>query len=246
MNLLLLSNSTGPGGYLTDHLAAIADLCADTCGTGPAVFVPYAGVVRDWDDYTHAVSSALRPTGLDILPLHRADDATVALKNASLVIVGGGNTFHLLHHCRRAGVLDAIRRRVQEGAPYLGWSAGANLACPSICTTNDMPVIDPGGFDALGLVPWQINPHYTNALPEGIKGESRNQRLAEFTRLRPDVPVIGLPEGNWLRIRPDAPPTLGGPHPSWWFEGEHAPRQMASGPFRAFWASKAGENVNRP
>ena len=231
MNLLLLSNSTGPTGYLTDHMAAISELCAHAVGGGPAIFVPYAGVVRDWDDYASAVTSALSPTGLDIQSLHRAADAQLAVRNASLVIVGGGNTFHLLHHCRRAGVLDTIRRRVREGAPYLGWSAGANLACPSICTTNDMPVIDPVGFDALGLVPWQLNPHYSNALPEGIRGESRNQRLAEFTRLRPDVPVIGLPEGNWLRIRPDEAPSLGGPHLSWWFEGENPPREMASGPF---------------
>jgi dipeptidase E len=231
VKLLLLSNSTGPSGFLVDALDPISRLAA---GAGQAVFVPYAGITRDWDAFTDMVKAALAPLSLRIDPLHRAADPVRAVRDASLVIVGGGNTFHLLHHCRRLGLLDAIRARVFAGAPYLGWSAGANLACPTICTTNDMPVIDPQGLDALRLVPFQINPHYTDALPAGVRGESRNQRLAEFTRLQPDVPVLGLPEGNWLEVT-DKDFMLCGPHPSWWFTGAAAPRELQAGalPMRA-------------
>jgi len=143
--------------------------------------------------------------------------------------VGGGNTFHLLHHARKKGILEKIRNRVLEGkAKYLGWSAGANLACPTIKTTNDMPVIDPGGLEALGLVRFQINPHYTNAVPDGHQGETRNQRLDEFVRVNPSLPVIGLPEGDWLRISKSSA-RLFGPHAAMWFTAGREPRVLAPG-----------------
>ncbi len=226
MNLLLLSNSTSEDGYLAHALASIAELGK---GARRAAFAPFAGVTRDWDDYTRVVQEVLAPQGLNVQPLHCATDPVRTVREAQLLIVGGGNTFSLLHHCRRLGLLSAMQAAVRGGVPYLGWSAGSNLACPTICTTNDMPVIDPQGFDALNLVPYQINPHYTNALPIGIRGESRHQRLAEFTRLWPGVPVVGLPEGNWLRVQGDAH-VLCGPHPSWWFQGGDAPRELGAGP----------------
>jgi dipeptidase E len=227
MNLLLLSNSTGADGYLNYALPALAELA------GPvrrAVFLPYAGVTRDWDDYGALVAEALAPLGIAVDSLHCASDPARAVRDAQLLLAGGGNTFSLLHHCRRMGLLAELRDAVMSGTPFAGWSAGSNLACPTIRTTNDMPVIDPQGFDALGLVPYQINPHYTNALPEGIKGESRDQRLAEFTRLWPQVPVLGLPEGNWVRVRGESH-VLAGPHTSWWFSGGEAPRELGSGRF---------------
>lgn len=113
--------------------------------------------------------------------------------------------------------------------PRLGWSAGSNLACPTIRTTNDMPIFDPGSLDAIGLVAFQLNPHYSNALPTGIRGETRDQRIAEFTRVDPNVPVLGLPEGNWVRVRGSAT-TLHGPHPSAWFHGAAEPRTLSEGP----------------
>lgn len=122
------------------------------------------------------------------------------MANAEVIIIGGGNTFHLLKHCRDRGLLRAIHRRVQEGAAYIGWSAGANLACPTLYTTKDMPIVDPGGFNELGLINFQINPHYTNQLPAGHQCETPQQRLDELLRARPEMTVLGLPEGDWLTV----------------------------------------------
>ena len=226
MNLLLLSNSTTDAGYLTWALPAIRTWAQ---GRRRAAFVPYAGVTRAWDDYAKLVQDALAPLAIEVMSVHHAADPRRAITEAELVLVGGGNTFHLLHHCRGEGLLAAIAQAVRGGTPYLGWSAGSNLACPTIRTTNDMPIVDPGGLDALGLVPFQVNPHYTNALPAGVRGETRNQRIAEFTRVNPRVPVLGLPEGNWVRVE-GAAFTVHGPQPSIWFLGDAEPRPVAEGP----------------
>jgi dipeptidase E len=226
MNLLLLSNSTSDAGYLAHALGAIAEW------SGPrrrAAFLPFAGVTRNWDEYARLVQQALAPLGIDVAPVHRSDEPVRAVREAELLMVGGGNTFHLLHHTRRLGLLAPLREAVLAGTPFLGWSAGSNLACPTICTTNDMPIIDPGGLDALSLVPFQINPHYTNALPSGLRGETRNQRLAEFNRVNPDVPVLGMPEGDWVQVK-EGKCTLHGPHAAWWFHGASEPRSVAPGP----------------
>ena len=130
MNLLLLSNSSSDAGYLVHALPDIRELIATLPAGAPAVFVPYAGVTRNWDDYTAMVVTALADTGLDIEPLHRAADPVAALERAAVIIVGGGNTFNLLGELRRRGLLSVVARRVREGAAYLGWSAGSNLACP--------------------------------------------------------------------------------------------------------------------
>jgi len=198
MNLLLLSNSLGPdGGYLTHACAAITEIAV---GRKTAVFVPYAGVTIGWDDYTQRVVGVFAPMGIDVTSVHRAADPQALVRQAEIIVVGGGNTFNLLKCCREAGLLPLIAAQVRAGAAYIGWSAGANLAGPTIRTTNDMPVVDPGGFDALGLVPFQINPHYTNALPVGHQGETRDQRLAEFLLMNPTARVVGLPEGDWLCV----------------------------------------------
>jgi dipeptidase E len=225
MNILLLSNSTNAGGYLHYAIPLISELSS---ATKNAVFIPFAGISRDWDEYTRIVTVALAPLSLNIEPLHRSVDPVETVRNSSLLLIGGGNTFNLLHHCRRLGLLPVIRDIVKSGVPYVGWSAGSNLACPTICTTNDMPVIDSQGLDALNLIPYQINPHYTNALPIGIKGESRNQRLAEFTRLWPNLPVIGLPEENWIRIK-NTQHVIDGPHPSWLFLAQNEPKELNPG-----------------
>ena len=194
--LLLLSNSTSPGRPYLDHAREwIAEALG---GAGRVAFVPYAAVTVGYDDYVRRVAEALG--GVEVEGVHASDRPARAVAEADAVLVGGGNTFHLLRACYEHGLLDAIRARVAGGAPYVGWSAGANLACPTIRTTNDMPVVEPPSLGALGLVPVQINPHYTDAHPAGHQGETRAQRLAEFVAANPGAPVVGLPEGTALRV----------------------------------------------
>jgi dipeptidase E len=207
MKLLLLSNSRGPDGAYLVH--AIEPVRALAGGRSRALFVPFAGVAAAWDDYTATAQAALAPAGLVLTGAHTVDAA--AASQFELIVVGGGNTFQLLRECRGRGWLDAIRTQVRGGTPYLGWSAGANLACPTICTTNDMPIVEPGGFDALGLIGIQINPHYTNALPAGHQGETRNLRIAEYLAANTASTVVGLPEGNWLSVD-DGSIVFRGPH----------------------------------
>lgn len=231
MNLLLLSNSTSDAGYLTHALPWIRDWAAAQAPTTEALLVPFAGVTRGWDDYEALVATALAPLGLTVRSVHREADGVAAVRAARLILVGGGNTFALLGHLRTRGLLAPLAERVRSGeASYLGWSAGSNVACPTIRTTNDMPVTDPGGLDALGLVPFQINAHYTDAHPPGHRGETRRQRVGEFTTLHPTTAVLGLPEGCGLRVQGrDA--TLLGEVSSSLFLGAEAPRLMPAGPF---------------
>lgn len=198
MPLLLLSNSSSLG---RPYLAHARDWIAEAVGPARRVaFVPYAAVTFSYDDYVARVAQALDGLGLDVVGVHTADDPAQAVRQSDAVFVGGGNTFHLLRACYRHGLVEAIRERVAEGAPYVGWSAGSNLACPTIRTTNDMPIVEPPSLDALGLVPVQINPHYTDAHPDGHQGETRAQRLAEFVAANPSSPVVGLPEGTAVRV----------------------------------------------
>jgi dipeptidase E len=218
MELLLLSSSRTAAGYFTDYLPEIAAFAG---GIRRAAFVPFAAVSRSWEEYASTVRGAL---GFDLEIVRQPED----LSKAELIIVGGGNTFQLLRDCRSRGLLAAIKQQVSTGTKYLGWSAGANLACPTIKTTNDMPIVDPGGLDALGLVAFQINPHYLNVSLAGHHGETRDERLAEFARVNPALPVIGLPEGDWLRVSGSLI-ELRGPHPALWFEGDKPPARLNAG-----------------
>jgi dipeptidase E len=209
MDLLLLSNSRNAGGdYLAHAMEAFADLLG---GRRRAWFVPFAGVTIGWDDYTATVQAALAPLGVQVTGAHGGAPPD----GFEVLLVGGGNTFQLLRECRTRALLDPMRRLARAGTPYAGWSAGANLACPTIRTTNDMPIVDPGGFDALGLVDFQINPHFTNAMPPGHQGETREQRLMEFATANPDVHVLGVPEGDWVRVH-GSRLTLCGPRDAVW------------------------------
>ncbi len=198
MRLLLLSNSTLPGepffAWPTPYVAAFLDRPMTVA------FVPYAAVSFSMDEYAEVVSKAFAALGHTLLPLHREADPANAVGRADAVAVGGGNTFQLLRMLYKHDLIRAIRARVKSGAPYVGWSAGSNVACPSIMTTNDMPIVEPPSFRALDLVPFQINPHYTEARIEGHGGESRDQRIAEFLVANPDKRVIGLREGSLLKV----------------------------------------------
>ncbi|TFB99568.1 dipeptidase PepE [Cryobacterium adonitolivorans] len=196
MQLLLLANCTSPGqGYL-EH--ALPEVLAFLHGVTVVTFVPFAG--GDLDAYTASVRAALEPHGIAARGLHEAADPVAAVASAQALFVGGGNTFRLLAALQRLGLIPVIRARVQNGLPYLGSSAGATITAPSIRTTNDMPIVQPESFDALGLVPFQINPHYLDTDPAGVHtGDSRESRLTEFLDEN-DVPVLGLREGTHLSV----------------------------------------------
>lgn len=195
-DLMLLSNSFSPGRGALEH--AMDALAALFAGCRQVLFVPYAG--SNPDAYTEAMRQALAVLGVRVIGAHRVPDPPAALAEADAVFVGGGNAFRLLRTVQRNGLLPSIRHRVRAGMPYAGVSAGANLACPSIRTTNDMPIVQPDSLAALALIPFQINPHYPAAhVSDGRPMETRDQRLGEFLEEN-DVPVLGLCEGSWLRV----------------------------------------------
>ena len=163
------------------------------------VFIPFAAVTLSLDAYEDTVSRAFETMGYKVKSVHRVQDKKALIRNAQAIIVGGGNTFALLKRMYDADLLEVVRSTVADGVPYVGWSAGANLACPTLKTTNDMPVVMPPSFDALNLVPFQINPHYHELKFENQGGETRRERLQEFVLLNPTVKVIGLPEGMFIR-----------------------------------------------
>ena len=197
MRLLLLSNSRNPGGGWLDHAA---DEIRDFLGAarGPLLFFPFAAVSISFDAYARMARKRFAKLGYELQGAHRLRAASAA--RATGFVAGGGNTFRLLHEMQQRGWLAAVRRRVRAGIPYIGWSAGANLACPTVRTTNDMPVIEPASLRAMALLPFQLNPHYTERTLARHGGESRDQRIAEFQALNPGVPVLGLREGSLLRL----------------------------------------------
>jgi dipeptidase E len=209
-NLLLLSNSTMPG---TSFFAWPKPWVKDflTSAVKEVLFLPFAAVTFPFDEYEEKVKEAFGNMNYRVRSLHRVEDKKTAVKEAEAIMIGGGNTFALLSRVCEYGLLDIIRTKVHSGTPYIGWSAGANLAGPTIMTTNDMPVVQPPSFEALKLVPFQLNPHYHELKFETQGGETRKERLEEFIALNRNCKVIGLPEGmllhrkeNTLFLRGDA------------------------------------------
>ena len=196
MELLLLSNSTNYGGSMFSHAAeAFAGVSAGAAVT----FVPYA--LADWDDYADRATAALGAFDIDVVSAHRSSAPDQEILAADVVMMGGGNTFRLLDSLYALGVVEELGRHVREGTTrYVGASAGTNVACPTIRTTNDMPICRPPSFAALGLVPFQINLHYIDADPAStFMGETRAERITEFLEEN-ECPVLGLYEGSWLRV----------------------------------------------
>lgn len=200
MRLLLLSNSSAPGrGYLEHARDAIA---AHLTGVTELLFVPYA--LADHDAYTAKVADFFAPLGIRVRGAHTAADPRELVASAPAVFTGGGNSFRLLKALHERGLVDAIAGRVRAGMPYMGSSAGTNMACPTLRTTNDMPIVQPPSFAALDLVPFQINPHYLDPDPASAHmGETREERLTQFLEEN-DVPVLGLREGTWLQRTGDS------------------------------------------
>ncbi|MBE0651652.1 MAG: dipeptidase PepE [Bacteroidales bacterium] len=209
MNLLLISNSTMATdkeyllwprkhihGFLQNN--KIKKVC----------FVPFAGISlsgeslkKSYDVYTERVKTVFNQLGFELVSVHQVKDPSTLMANAEAIVVGGGNTFHLVAELHKTGLMKIIRDKAKTGTPFIGWSAGSNVACPTLMTTNDMPIIQPESFNTLGLIPFQINPHYLDANPKGHGGETRQQRIEEFLIVHPDIKVTGLREGCLLYLK---------------------------------------------
>lgn len=194
--ILLISNSTLYGSGFLDHAETeIRDFLGQV---RRVLFVPFA--LHDQDGYATRVRERLGLMGYDVESIHQASDKQKAVSNAESIFIGGGNTFRLLKSLYEFDVVDLIRKRADEGMLYMGSSAGSNVAAPTIRTTNDMPIVEPPSLDALGLVSFQINPHYLDPDPNSKHmGETREERIVQFLEEN-ETPVVGLREGAMLRI----------------------------------------------
>ncbi|MET0552365.1 MAG: dipeptidase PepE [Vicinamibacteria bacterium] len=224
MNLLLLSNSTNHGaGYLDHAMTEVKALFGDH---RRIAFVPFA--LADHQAYTAKVAARFEKEGIEVDRVTPDADGRAVVDRCQAIFVGGGNTFRLLDALQRSTLLHVLRERAVAGMPYLGASAGTNIAAPTIRTTNDMPIVQPASFEALSLVPFQINPHYLDADPSSSHmGETRETRLREYLEEN-TVPVVGLREGAWIRIDGDVR-TLGGVTGARFFRRGAEPSELAPG-----------------
>jgi len=197
--LLLLSSSRVHGGGYLDH--AESEIRSFLTGVSRVLFVPYA--LHDRDGYAAVARQRFEALGVALDSIHEFENPKEAIENAEAIYVGGGNTFRLLNTLYYYELLPWIRERVRTGMRYMGISAGSNLAGPTIKTTNDMPIVQPPSFEALGLVPFQINPHYIDPDPNSTHmGETREQRLREYLEEN-DVPVVAIREAAMIRVEGD-------------------------------------------
>ena len=222
---LLLSNSRLSGeGFLEWCSTELRDFLD---GAERILFIPWA--LADHNGYANVVSSAYDSFGLDIESIHRADDPRSAIAGADAIYVGGGNTFRLLKTLQQADVVSLIRDRVTAGElRYIGSSAGSNVACPTIRTTNDMPIVQPQSFDAIGIVPFQINPHYIDPDPSSSHmGETREERILQYLEEN-ERPVVGIREGSFVEVVGDEM-TVGGRFSARIFKRGHDPFEIEPG-----------------
>lgn len=224
--LLLISNSTNPGeSYLDYPKHEIKRFLGEE--HIEALFIPYAAITFSYDEYEDKVNSRLNEIGHSVKGIHHFEDPIKAIKEAKAIIVGGGNTWKLVRMIHDNKLMNAIREKVIEGIPYIGWSAGSNLACPTLRTTNDMPIVDPKTFDTLNLVPFQINPHYLDDNPANHGGETREMRITEFITQNQEVYVVGLREGTMLEVLGDSLRLIGD-KPARIFHYERETRELTS------------------
>ncbi len=197
-------------------------------GIKRVTFLPYAAVSFSFDEYEKMVQKRFDEMGIRVESLHRQKDHIKAINESEALVVGGGNTFKLLKTIQQLNIIDTVRLRVLEGMPYVGWSAGANVACPTICTTNDMPIVEPDSFSGFNLVRFQINPHYLDGHPDGHAGETREERIEEFITMDPFSYVVGLREGSMLHIEAGEIELLG-PKPARIFKHGETPGEYNPG-----------------
>lgn len=198
MNIILASTSTLYGGQYLEYLKE--ELVNLFAGIDEIIFIPFArpgGISHE--DYTKKAKEFFATININVKGLHEFEDKIEAINSARAFFTGGGNTFLLVKTLHELGLMNVLKQNVESGKPYLGCSAGSNIGGINMKTTNDMPIVYPPSFDCMGLVPFNINPHYLDPNPE-IKhnGETRETRIKEFLTQN-DVKVIGLREGNWIR-----------------------------------------------
>lgn len=226
-NILLASTSSLHGQSFLEYLLPQLQILYKGCSE--IVFIPFAragGISHD--QYTNKVREALTEIDIEVRGLHEFSNPKQALKEAQGLFTGGGNTFLLVRELYKQDVLRSLKEVVLEGTPYLGTSAGTNIAGLSMRTTNDMPIVYPPSFNTLGLVPFNINPHYLDPSPDSThQGETRETRIKEFHQFNPQ-PVVGLREGSWLEVK-DNDIRLRGNLPARIFQAGKAAYEMESG-----------------
>lgn len=226
VRLLLISNSTNAGeGYLEHPRAEMKRFFE---GISKVLFIPWAAVTFSFDEYENKVQKVFSEMGVYVDSIHHYKNPKQAVQQAEAIVVGGGNTFKLLKMIQQFDIIEAVRNTVLGGVPYCGWSAGANVACPTICTTNDMPVTEPDSFSAFSLVRFQINPHYLDTHPQNHGGETREERIMEFIEEDPFTYVVGLREGTMLTLE-NIKFELKGPKPARIFHKGMATREVQPG-----------------
>ncbi|MBW8687778.1 dipeptidase PepE [Chitinophaga rhizophila] len=201
-NVVLASTSTLHGEtYLSYLLPVMKELYA---GITEVIFIPYArpgGISHD--EYTEKAAAVFATAGLQLRGLHTFADPAEAIRGGAAFFTGGGNTFLLVKQLHEQGLMHVLRGAVEKGAPYLGTSAGSNIGGVNMQTTNDMPIVYPPSFDTMGLIPFNLNPHYLDPIPDlPHMGETRETRIREF-QVQQDLPVLGLREGSWIRVKGD-------------------------------------------
>lgn len=198
--IIIASTSTLHGGSYLEYL--LPTLTMHFAGCNSLLFIPFArpgGISHD--DYTKKVADTFSLINISVKGVHEFDDPVAAVQSAEAIFTGGGNTFLLVTQLYQTGVMDAVSKAVNSGTPYLGSSAGSNICGMTMQTTNDMPIIYPPSFDTLGFVPFNINPHYLDPLPNSTHmGETRETRIKEFHQFNAQS-VVGLREGSWLEVQ---------------------------------------------
>ncbi len=226
-NMLLASTSALFGGqyldYITDEIKELFK------GIDEIIFIPYARPGGcSHDGYTKKVADFFASLNISVVGLHRFENPAKALQNGKGYFTGGGNTFLLTKTLHERGLMHILKEEIEKGKPYLGTSAGSNIAGQNICTTNDMPIVYPPSFDAMGILPFNINPHYLDPDPNlKHNGETRETRILEFLTQN-NLPVVGLREGSWLRINGETI-TLEGNLTARIFQVGEAPYEMGTG-----------------
>jgi dipeptidase E len=224
VRILLISNSRAYGGGYLDH---VEQQIKSFLGSGIKVlFFPFA--LYDRDTYAAKAKARFAAMGYSVETVHAVPDPYEAIAQTDAIFIGGGNTFRLLKALQDLDSLDSIRRKVSGGTPYIGSSAGSNVAGPTIKTTKDMPIVQPRSFDSLGLVPFQISPHFQDPDPNSKHmGETQEERILQFLEEN-ETPVVGIREGAWL-VCENGTVTLNGKNGARIFRRGHAPVERAAG-----------------